>query len=154
MKKVPILKQNFMLDIVRNNSAVTLYEDAKRSIEQGQRDPLDLFQMFKMFSDTYNKLNDDDAFKGIVMDNAAKHITSSHNEQNPAIYNGFKMYFSKNVQTDFNNDYALINLKTKQKERETYLKSLQQTIFDELTGEVLAEPPTYRTKKILICTKK
>ena len=142
---------NAMTQFIQENSVSKLVKEAKEYVENGN-DPLLTFQAFKLFADAFDLLNKDENFKSYVMSEASKHISSHHSEKIPAMFNGYKMFWSTNVQTDFD-DIMLAQLKADAKERENYLKSLHESVFDEESGEVLAQPPTYRTKTVLVCKK-
>lgn len=147
-----LFQENAIQSFIRENSVNSLFDNAMKSIVDGDRNPLEIMQAFKLMSDTYDRLNKADAFKDAVMCEAARHITASHGDKRPAVFNGFEMFFSTNVQTDYN-DATLLKLKAKVKERENFLKALTEPKINRRTGEVTAEPPTYRVKKTLVMTK-
>lgn len=155
MQDLSILEPSAIRRFIQENTVTQLVDNAKKAILEDDKDPLEIFQAFKLFKDAFAVMfedKDDKQFKELVISSAAKHITHHHGEKNPAILNGYRMYYGSNVQTDYN-DTILESLKLQIKERQTYLKGLNEPIIDEDTAEILAQPPTYRVTQTLICTK-
>lgn len=152
MQAIVNFQPSAIQSFVRDNSVFSLVTGAKEAVNEG-KDPLEIMQAFKLFKDAFDELNEDYDFKSYVMKEAQRHISVNNNEKNPVVFNGFKMYYGKHTTTVYNDDVTLMSLKLKVKEREKFLKTLQQTIFDESTGEVLAEPARYLSKETLVLTK-
>lgn len=154
MQEITIFNNSPIVQFVRENTVMGLCEAARQAIVEDDKDPLIVAQAYKLFADAYKILNESDWFKDAVMSEASKHITEKHGERNPAMFNGFKMYYSANVTVDYNGDAILKDLKLQVKERENLLKNLEEIIIDDETGEVIAEPANFKRKTTLVCTKK
>lgn len=153
MEQVLTYQSTEIADFINQNSVSKLVNKTLEGVESGDINPLEAFQAFKLFADAFATLNKNDDFKSWVMGEAMKHITSGHNETNPALFHGFKMHFSSSTRTDFSecNDPILNSLEKKLKERKEYLLNLERPV----KGKTRTLFPARKfSTKTLVCTKR